>query len=120
MLQINLVDSMVIEGYVAAGYNIVAVDDGWQSPNRDPTSGSLISDPNRFPSGIKALADYVLHVLCLYSLNPMYVRRTTILKNFEKFSNLFSFNENGKILEKCLCINYHHVYVLLWLHLCRY
>lgn len=50
---------MVSEGYAAAGYRIVAVDDGWEAPERDPRTRELRADPTRFPSGIKALADYV-------------------------------------------------------------
>ena len=50
---------MVSEGYQAAGYSIVAVDDGWEAPARDPHTHELRADPTRFPSGIKALADYV-------------------------------------------------------------
>jgi alpha-galactosidase len=40
-----------------AGYQYVVIDDCWQV-SRD-SSGNIVADPQRFPSGIKALADYV-------------------------------------------------------------
>lgn len=50
-------DAMVSSGMKDAGYQYVIVDDCWQS-SRDP-QGNIVPDANRFPSGIKALADYV-------------------------------------------------------------
>jgi hypothetical protein len=50
-------DAMAAGGYVSAGYEYVALDDCWQAPRR--VGGHIVSDPKRFPSGIKALADYV-------------------------------------------------------------
>ena len=35
----------------------MALDDCWQAPRR--VSGHIVADPDRFPSGIKALAAYV-------------------------------------------------------------
>lgn len=32
---------------------------GWQAPTRDPVTGRLLAHPERFPSGIKALADKI-------------------------------------------------------------
>jgi len=40
-----------------AGYQYVVIDDCWQI-DRD-SLGNVIADPKRFPSGMKALADYV-------------------------------------------------------------
>ncbi|XP_069680372.1 alpha-N-acetylgalactosaminidase-like [Periplaneta americana] len=51
-------DLMVSEGYKDVGYQYVIIDDCWLSTERD-SEGRLQPDPNRFPSGIKALADYV-------------------------------------------------------------
>ena len=48
---------MVEGGYADAGYEYVALDDCWQAPRR--VNGHIVADPHRFPSGIKALADYV-------------------------------------------------------------
>jgi hypothetical protein len=49
---------MANDGYLAAGYEYLALDDCWQAPTRT-ADGHIQSDPKRFPSGIKALADYV-------------------------------------------------------------
>jgi len=53
-----IADAMVSSGMKAAGYQYVNIDDGWSQKQRDP-SGTLVPDSERFPSGIKALADYV-------------------------------------------------------------
>ena len=50
-------DAMVKSGMKDAGYQYVVIDDCWQV-TRDQ-SGNIVADPQRFPSGIKALADYV-------------------------------------------------------------
>ena len=50
-------DAMVKNGLKAAGYRYVIIDDCWQI-SRD-SSGNIQADPKKFPSGIKALADYV-------------------------------------------------------------
>jgi alpha-galactosidase len=50
-------DIMVSSGMKDAGYQFVILDDCWQT-GRD-ASGNIIADTERFPSGIKALADYV-------------------------------------------------------------
>ncbi|MGD0814790.1 MAG: glycoside hydrolase family 27 protein [Verrucomicrobiota bacterium] len=51
-------DAMATNGMKAAGYQYVNIDDFWQAPQRD-AQGNILSDPKRFPSGIKPLADYV-------------------------------------------------------------
>ena len=50
-------DAMVSSGMKDAGYEYVVIDDCWQI-SRDST-GKIVADPEHFPSGIKALADYV-------------------------------------------------------------
>src|SRR6188768_3556333 len=54
----GMADSIVNTGMRDAGYQYVVVDDCWMNPNRD-SSGNLQSDPTRFPSGMKALGDYI-------------------------------------------------------------
>ncbi|MCM4078028.1 glycoside hydrolase family 27 protein [Paractinoplanes hotanensis] len=54
----GMADSMVTTGMRDAGYQYVVVDDCWMNPNRD-SSGNLQADPTRFPSGMKALGDYI-------------------------------------------------------------
>jgi alpha-galactosidase len=53
-----MADRMVDDGYLAAGYEYIIVDDCWLSHTRDENN-KLQPDPLRFPSGIRALADYV-------------------------------------------------------------
>jgi alpha-galactosidase len=50
-------DAMVSSGMKAAGYTYVVIDDCWHG-ERDAL-GNIHADAVRFPSGIKALADYV-------------------------------------------------------------
>src|SRR6187549_459155 len=54
----GMADSIVNTGMRDAGYQYVVVDDCWMNPNRD-TNGNLQADPTRFPSGMKALGDYI-------------------------------------------------------------
>ena len=49
---------MVLKGFLSAGYEYIIVDDCWLAGERDE-DGKLQADPDRFPSGIPALADYV-------------------------------------------------------------
>lgn len=50
--------ALLDSGLAAAGYRYVNIDDCWQAPKRGP-AGELQADPQRFPSGMKALADYL-------------------------------------------------------------
>lgn len=50
-------DAMVETGLAEAGYKYIFIDDLWQG-GRD-NRNNIIPDPKKFPSGIKALADYV-------------------------------------------------------------
>jgi alpha-galactosidase len=50
-------DALVASGMKDAGYQYVVIDDCWQV-SRDG-SGKIVIDEKRFPSGMKALADYV-------------------------------------------------------------
>lgn len=53
----SIADAMVSSGMVKAGYQYIFIDDGWQG-GRDKYN-NIIPDPEKFPSGIKALADYL-------------------------------------------------------------
>lgn len=53
----EMADAMITSGMKEAGYQYVVIDDCWQT-KRD-SLGNIIADPERFPSGIKALADYI-------------------------------------------------------------
>ncbi len=50
-------DAVVASGLRDAGYQYVVIDDCWQAGRAD--DGTILADPARFPSGMKALADYV-------------------------------------------------------------
>jgi alpha-galactosidase len=51
-------DAFVSKGLRDVGYDQVNIDDCWALPQRN-AQGNLVPDPARFPSGVKALADYV-------------------------------------------------------------
>jgi alpha-galactosidase len=53
----EMADAIASSGMRDAGYQYVNIDDCWQV-SRD-ASGTIVADPARFSSGIKALADYV-------------------------------------------------------------
>ncbi|MEO6729795.1 MAG: glycoside hydrolase family 27 protein [Ferruginibacter sp.] len=50
-------DYMVSTGMKVAGYHYINIDDGYFG-GRD-SNGNIISHPQRFPNGMKALADYI-------------------------------------------------------------
>ena len=56
-LIIEMADAMIKSGMAAAGYTYLIIDDLWQG-ERD-SNGVLQPDPNKFPRGIKALADSI-------------------------------------------------------------
>ncbi len=51
-------DALVSSGLLKMGYNYLNLDDCWQSSTRDE-AGDVQPDPKRFPSGMKALGDYI-------------------------------------------------------------
>lgn len=53
----QMADAMVTSGMKDAGYTYINIDDCWHG-DRD-SLGFIHPDPKRFPSGMKALADYV-------------------------------------------------------------
>ncbi|WP_338590896.1 glycoside hydrolase family 27 protein [Paenibacillus sp. Y5S-9] len=54
----DVADVFVSEGYLAAGYEYIVIDDCWSLKERD-ASGNLVADPEKFPSGMRALSDYI-------------------------------------------------------------
>ncbi|MFD7496765.1 NPCBM/NEW2 domain-containing protein [Streptomyces sp. NPDC059832] len=54
----GIADIFVEKGLKDAGYQYVNLDDCWAKPQRN-ADGKLEADPQRFPNGIKAVADYV-------------------------------------------------------------
>jgi alpha-galactosidase len=51
-------DAIVASGMRDLGYRYVVVDDCWFNPDRD-AQGNLQAHPTRFPSGMRALGDYL-------------------------------------------------------------
>ena len=50
-------DAMVSSGMKEVGYEYIVIDDCWQlGRNKE---GRILEDPEKFPSGMKALADYI-------------------------------------------------------------
>jgi len=56
----QMADHLAADGFLDAGYKSISIDDCWenQSPPRD-AQGKLAPDSLRFPSGFKALGDYM-------------------------------------------------------------
>ena len=54
----DIADKFISLGLKDAGYEYIILDDGWMAMERD-VNGNLIADPIKFPSGMKALADYI-------------------------------------------------------------
>ncbi|QKS60285.1 glycoside hydrolase family 27 protein [Paenibacillus barcinonensis] len=54
----DVADVFVTEGYRDGGYEYIVIDDCWSLKERD-TDGNLVVDSAKFPSGMKALADYI-------------------------------------------------------------
>ncbi|MEU9321336.1 NPCBM/NEW2 domain-containing protein [Streptomyces sp. NPDC048295] len=54
----GIADIFVEKGLKDAGYTYVNLDDCWAKPQRN-AEGKLEADPQRFPNGIKEVADYV-------------------------------------------------------------
>jgi len=53
-----IADAMVTSGMRDAGYTYLVLDDAWMASRRDE-SGRLVADPVKFPSGMKAIGDYI-------------------------------------------------------------
>ena len=51
-------DAMISTGLKDAGYEYVVIDDCWSLHERDE-DGNLVADPEKFPHGMKYLADYI-------------------------------------------------------------
>ena len=49
---------LVQSGLAAAGYRYVVIDDCWSMPERD-SAGELMANPEKFPHGMRALADAI-------------------------------------------------------------
>ena len=52
----GVIDAMATSGLKEAGYEYVVIDGGWRNKDLGPDN-ELLPDPDKFPHGIKALAD---------------------------------------------------------------
>lgn len=55
----SVADYLVSSGLRGSGYDIVWLDGGWQADTPRDSAGRLTANPERFPSGIPALVDYL-------------------------------------------------------------
>ena len=55
----GIADVIVATGMKDAGFTYIVLDDGWMAMERDNITGDLVPDPKKFPSGMKALSDYI-------------------------------------------------------------
>lgn len=55
----EMADKMVSSGMRDAGYTYLVLDDGWMKKDGRDSNGDLIPDPEKFPSGLQNLVDYV-------------------------------------------------------------
>jgi alpha-galactosidase len=53
----DVADVLIEKGLKDAGYDFGVIDDGWQIDWDD--NGNIVVDEDKFPSGIKSLADYI-------------------------------------------------------------
>ena len=54
----GVADCFLEQGYKDAGYEYIVIDDCWSLKERDE-NGNLVPDPEKFPNGMKAVADYI-------------------------------------------------------------
>lgn len=52
-------EAMASNGMKDVGYEYVVIDDCWSRKSGRDSNGDLVADPERFPSGMKALADHI-------------------------------------------------------------
>lgn len=97
-----MADLVVSEGYAALGYEYINVDDCWLEKSRGPR-GELVADRRRFPSGMKALGDYV-SIQCA----------SGVCLQFGDFSQLPFLS-----IDSCPRTQVRHLRRLRQLHVCR-
>lgn len=51
-------EAMIASGMRDAGYEYIVLDDAWMTSQRD-ADGNLVADPVKFPSGMKALGEFL-------------------------------------------------------------
>ncbi|MEG0230196.1 MAG: glycoside hydrolase family 27 protein, partial [Oscillospiraceae bacterium] len=56
-LLLQTADIFVSEGLKDVGYEYIVIDDCWSKLKRE--NGKLVADPEKFPHGMKYVADYI-------------------------------------------------------------
>ncbi|EJD03845.1 glycoside hydrolase, partial [Fomitiporia mediterranea MF3/22] len=56
---LSAAQDIVSLGLKDAGYEYVNIDDCWATMSRDPSTGRIVPDPTKFPSGIDGLAEQI-------------------------------------------------------------
>lgn len=52
----DVFDKLRLKDY---GYEYIVIDDCWSMKQRDPVTDRLVADPEKFPSGMKKIGDYI-------------------------------------------------------------
>ena len=52
-------DAFISSGFKECGYEYVVIDDCWSVKAGRDRNGDLVPDPERFPNGMRVVADYV-------------------------------------------------------------
>lgn len=55
----EVADALVASGLKDCGYSYLVIDDCWSKKGGRDANGDLVPDPEKFPSGMSALTDYV-------------------------------------------------------------
>ena len=55
----EMADAFVALGLDKAGYEYLVIDDCWSEHDRDPKTHRIVPSHEKFPNGMKAVADYV-------------------------------------------------------------
>ena len=58
-LILETADAIVEKGLDKVGYEYVVIDDCWALKQRDPVTGRLVPNPDKFPHGMKYVSDYI-------------------------------------------------------------
>lgn len=58
-LILDTVDEFLKLGLDKAGYEYIVIDDCWSKRERDPETGKIVPDPEKFPHGMKYVSDYI-------------------------------------------------------------
>ena len=55
----EITDKFVELGLPEAGYQYIVIDDCWSEKERDPITHKIVASKEKFPNGMKAVADYI-------------------------------------------------------------